>query len=292
MFKKIITLSVLFSTLSVFSQVGIGTETPNATLDVVGKPTEAAELDGIIAPRLTGVELRSKTYTADQTGALVYVTVPDTAPAGQTEEVKKTGYYYFDGTKWIPSDGYNIYTTNGSLTGSEVTRTLNLNGKNMMFVGSLQRTAWNTSGALSQSNLQTSIGSTASIGIHGGNNSSLYLQQRYNGNASLTAQINSTGITIGTHETVNATPIILQTSPGGSTTGVERMRITGTGNVGINTNTPFSEARLHVVKLSSDLTPAVIQGCNVYNDNAAAVAAGLPLGGLYRKADGTLMVRY
>lgn len=62
------------------------------------------------------------------------------------------------------------------------------------------------------------------------------------------------------------------------------------GRVGIGQNAPA--AKLHVVKVAGELTPAIIEGCNVYADNAAAVAAGLPVGGLYRTATGQLMVRY
>ncbi|MCQ4138766.1 MULTISPECIES: hypothetical protein [unclassified Chryseobacterium] len=80
--------------------VGINTPNPKATLDVTGKPADITHLDGIIAPRLTGDELKLKTYTADQTGAIIYATTADSSPAGQTIEVTKVGYYYFDGTKW------------------------------------------------------------------------------------------------------------------------------------------------------------------------------------------------
>lgn len=45
------------------------------------------------------------------------------------------------------------------------------------------------------------------------------------------------------------------------------------GRVGLGTNAPA--AKLHVVKSSSDFTPAIISGCNEYADNAAASAAGL-----------------
>lgn len=69
-----------------------------------------------------------------------------------------------------------------------------------------------------------------------------------------------------------------------------RMTLDHNGNLGINNFTP--QAKLHVVSTVSELTPAIIEGCNVYTGNAAAVAAGVPVGGLYRKADGTLMVRY
>lgn len=83
------------------AQVGIGTTSPKATLDITGQPTITSELDGVIAPRLTGNQLRVKTYTTAQTAAIVYVTVADTAPAGQTIDVTQIGYYYFDGTKWV-----------------------------------------------------------------------------------------------------------------------------------------------------------------------------------------------
>ncbi|MDY3381498.1 hypothetical protein PG587_10080 [Riemerella anatipestifer] len=40
--------------MSQTGKVGINTENPNATLDVVGVPTNTQSLDGIIAPRATG----------------------------------------------------------------------------------------------------------------------------------------------------------------------------------------------------------------------------------------------
>ncbi|MDY3344298.1 hypothetical protein PG326_03410 [Riemerella anatipestifer] len=102
--KKIYLLVASLSVGVVMSQtgkVGINTENPNATLDVVGVPTNTQSLDGIIAPRATGEQLRAKTYTGNQTGALVYVTVADPSPAGQTIDVTASGYYYFDGNKWV-----------------------------------------------------------------------------------------------------------------------------------------------------------------------------------------------
>lgn len=62
------------------------------------------------------------------------------------------------------------------------------------------------------------------------------------------------------------------------------------GKIGLGK--PIPTARLHVVKVAADLTPAIIEGCNVYADNVAASAAGVPIGGLYRTATGQLMVRY
>ena len=102
--KKHFFAALLFAaSLTSFAQVGIGTQNPAASLDIVGDPTNSAAMDGVIYPQLTGNQLRTKAYTPTQMGAMVYVTAADTAPAGQTINVTTTGYYAFDGTVWIPS---------------------------------------------------------------------------------------------------------------------------------------------------------------------------------------------
>jgi hypothetical protein len=108
--KNVLLLGSILISLPLFSQVGINTATPQASLDVTGKPTSTNVLDGIIAPRITGAQLRAKTYTASQAGAMVYVTAADTAPAGQTVDIKSSGYYYFDGSlnKWQKLNAGNI----------------------------------------------------------------------------------------------------------------------------------------------------------------------------------------
>lgn len=93
-------LAFFSASLPILAQVGINTGTPQATLDVTGTPATASKLDGIIAPRLTGAQLNAKNYTAAQTGAIVYVTVAEATPSGQTVNVQSSGYYFFDGTKW------------------------------------------------------------------------------------------------------------------------------------------------------------------------------------------------
>jgi len=90
-------------------QVGINSTSPKSTLDVAGKPTDVTSADGVIAPRLTGNQLKAKdalyiktTSSSDgQTGAIVYVTQAVTGtPAGKTINVTSSGYYYFDGDVW------------------------------------------------------------------------------------------------------------------------------------------------------------------------------------------------
>ena len=111
--KHIILLGTLVLSTVAYSQVGINTETPKATLDVVASPNKPALIDGFIAPRLKGTELKAKDalYTTDQIGTLVYVTEAldgnSSTPATEDDVTAKTinvtqpGYYSFDGTKWV-----------------------------------------------------------------------------------------------------------------------------------------------------------------------------------------------
>jgi len=98
--NKLFTIAALSLSIWACAQVGINTSDPQATLDVVGFPSVTTKLDGVIAPRLSGDQLRQKTYTGSQTGAIVYVTAADSNPGGQTAGVLSAGYYYFDGSKW------------------------------------------------------------------------------------------------------------------------------------------------------------------------------------------------
>ena len=99
--KTIFTALLLVSTLA-YSQVGINTTDPKATLDVVANATESKMVDGIIAPRLTGNELKSKDtlYSTDQKGAIIYATAAASPTTAKTINVTTAGYYYFDGSVW------------------------------------------------------------------------------------------------------------------------------------------------------------------------------------------------
>jgi len=101
--KKIFVFICLLFTVPLFSQVGIGTDDPQSTLQVVGKPATSTVLDGIIPPKLTGDELFAKTYTSSQTGAVVYVTTAASTAnlIGQTIDVDESGLYFFNGEKWV-----------------------------------------------------------------------------------------------------------------------------------------------------------------------------------------------
>lgn len=98
------------------AQIGIGTESPNATLEIDVDPSTISETmtspPGFIAPRLSGDVLKSLegAYKNPQIGAIVYVNAVPTLPTTpKTVDVTSKGFYYFNGTKWIKlgSEGGN-----------------------------------------------------------------------------------------------------------------------------------------------------------------------------------------
>lgn len=106
-------LSLIFIGLTCYShaQVGVWTNNPRTTLDVVKSTTNPTTTpDGVRAPNITKTELANKTattYTNTQNGVIVYVTDVSGGTTGtslsQVENVNMPGLYYFDGPtlKWI-----------------------------------------------------------------------------------------------------------------------------------------------------------------------------------------------
>ena len=92
---------MLFSFHFVGAQVGIGTATPAATLDVTAlNPTgTATDVDGIIIPRVTRERAQSMAGTPTSTMIYVSEVVTGTA-AGTTINVTTTGFYFFNGATW------------------------------------------------------------------------------------------------------------------------------------------------------------------------------------------------
>ena len=100
--KKSSYLLLVLCTTLIYGQVGINTQNPEATLEVVGKPNDTNHYDGIIPPRITGNQLAAKTYSIAKKGAVVFATSPASNLSGQVINIKESGLYFFDGTIWQP----------------------------------------------------------------------------------------------------------------------------------------------------------------------------------------------
>ena len=100
--KKLIYALLCFLSVSIQAQVGINTQTPETTFEVVGKPADVTHFDGIIPPRITGDQLAAKFYTTSKKGAIVFVNSPPSNLSGQVINITETRLYYFDGNLWQP----------------------------------------------------------------------------------------------------------------------------------------------------------------------------------------------
>ena len=84
------------------AQTGINTLDAKINLHVKSEPTNVSIVDGMIAPVLTGDQLKNKNdlYDQNQMGAFVYVSSVPTSFTTKTSLVIHEGYYYFDGEMW------------------------------------------------------------------------------------------------------------------------------------------------------------------------------------------------
>lgn len=108
----IITLGILlFLGQQALAQVGIQTNQAKASLHITPVSTASGTAEGIIAPNLTRAQVISKDtqYSADQTGALVYITDINGVSTNKTQNITHSGYYYFDGTIWQYADKVGQY---------------------------------------------------------------------------------------------------------------------------------------------------------------------------------------
>jgi hypothetical protein len=93
--KKIVfILSLLACQATVFAQLGVGTNSPDASAQLDVTATDK----GFLAPRIALTSAADVTTIASPaTGLLIY----NTATAGTAPNNVIPGYYYFDGTKWV-----------------------------------------------------------------------------------------------------------------------------------------------------------------------------------------------
>ncbi len=96
---------------AVYAQnTGINTQNPKALLEIQNN-LDPTIPNGLIAPKISGVELRSKDplYGTEQDGIMVHVIHPLAEPnKGKTEGITEPGYYYYGAVeqKWFKLDNY------------------------------------------------------------------------------------------------------------------------------------------------------------------------------------------
>lgn len=96
-FKKLTFSLFLLFTCVAFAQVGVGTQTPATTLDVVGAagntPGALNTIDGIAVPVVTD-DMTTTATTGSKVSQLVY-----------SNNAASTGFYFWDGTAWTAMGG-------------------------------------------------------------------------------------------------------------------------------------------------------------------------------------------
>ncbi len=121
--KNLVFLLFFYTFSQLHSQVGIGTNTPKATIEITGQPNVSSTADGVIAPRITRSQLIAKTaYSSDQVGAIVYVSDLSGTINAVTNNVTQVGYYYFNGSSWNSmNSGLSNFTIGDIKTGIQTT---------------------------------------------------------------------------------------------------------------------------------------------------------------------------
>jgi hypothetical protein len=105
-----LTIALVLVTKIIYAQVGIGTATPETTLQIKGDPGSPSTADGIQIPSLTLAQLNTKiaAYGTDQDGAIVYINYINLGGSQpQTAAITERGFYYYD----APLDVWKIVGT-------------------------------------------------------------------------------------------------------------------------------------------------------------------------------------
>ena len=279
--KKLLLFSAIAFSGLAFGHVGINTQSPIATLDVTANATDGTTAEGLIAPRLTGDQIKSADshYGAAQTAAIVYALSAVTTPASaKTANITSEGYYYFDGSLWQKmmnsATGGGLYTTDGTLTSN---RTVTMGGKNLKFATGGGFVGIGTENPLKLLHLSASDNGTPSmlaldnIAVPATGSSSNGMCISFRGNTTNPAASFTEFATIQVgfedhNKPTAAASMRFYTMENG--TNKERVRLNRKGFMGIGTATPTS--RLQVVQLPK------------YSSDVDAGTAGLTEGAFYQ----------
>nr|WP_297308377.1 hypothetical protein [uncultured Flavobacterium sp.] len=130
---KYIYLLLLIISNKNYSQSGINTKAPKATLEIVATNTTNNEPEGLLIPRVSREKALNMLNIA--TSTLIYVnSILSGSATGKAVNITSTGFYYYNGTVWvklnIEDTNTHIYNSNGTI---QANRTVNLNDKTINF---------------------------------------------------------------------------------------------------------------------------------------------------------------
>jgi len=261
--KKTVSLLATIASTFALAQVGINNTSPKATLDITARTSDGSKAEGLLAPRLTGDQIKAadSQYSDVHSGALVYATAAATSPEGKTANITDSGYYFFDGNIWqrvSTGSGNNVYTADGSLDNN---RTVNMPNKSLSFTptGTQLINQFNVDGttfSVDALNNRVGIGSsspTERLNVVNGN--ILISNSNYKDPALADQLAGQLLFKLGGNGPENLTPVAsisgIDKWTGGNFAGnltfstqngtnIERMRIDHNGNVGIGTSAPGS----------------------------------------------------
>ena len=110
--KAIFTLTFILSLNCLFSQVGIGTTTPNGALEIKSS-TNGVLVSNVV---LTSRNIEAPVVNPNGGAILVGTLVWNTSTAGNSPNNVTPGFYYWDGSLWvaIAGDGGKNWTTTGN----------------------------------------------------------------------------------------------------------------------------------------------------------------------------------
>ncbi|RZJ68694.1 MAG: hypothetical protein EOO50_00505 [Flavobacterium sp.] len=112
--NKLAIVFLLYSAMSM-AQVGVGTTSPAATLDVTAANLTGTTVDGLLIPRVS--RLRAQSMVGTPTSTVLYVNdITNGTATGTTVNVTTTGFYFFNGTVWekLGSGATNAWNTTGN----------------------------------------------------------------------------------------------------------------------------------------------------------------------------------
>lgn len=208
--KHLMTLMMLCAPLFSFAQVGIGTTTPNvkSILDL------SSSSQGLLIPRMTGLQKSQMELTAADVGMMVFQTDVPLPPLSATPK----GMYYYDGTNWVAP------VANGTANGQTI--------------------RWDGNKWISASNLFNQ-GSSIGIGTQSpGNQLHIHSPVAPNTRIQLTntttGALSTDGFMVGVNQSTGQAHLLQYENKSLwiGTSGVERMRIDSAGNIGIGRSTP------------------------------------------------------